>query len=133
MSDKPYRFEHYGRRAALWGGIGGGLGFLLVGFLRGDWVVACIGLAFPLPFLALSRVMGVPAGVSIKKGVLRWWCGTDKSSIALSDIAEAVGKEGKCTLITKDGREIALPERALPPVGALLDHLSRRGIPVEWK
>lgn len=133
MSHRPYRFERYGRRAALWGGVGGGLGFLLVGVMRSDWIIICLGLAFPLPFLALSRVMGLPAGVVIKNNRLRWWRGTEKNEIHLSDIDEAVGNDRTCRLITKNGDKISLPEDAVPPSGALLDHLSRRNIPVEWK
>jgi hypothetical protein len=129
MSDSYY-FERHGRRVALWTGVGAGLGFVAVGTLRGDWGLAAVGLALPLPFLALYRVMGDPSGVAIAKGQLRWWQGTRKGSVALADILRASDASG-CTIRLRDGRDLTLPENALPPSGALLDHLARHGVATE--
>jgi hypothetical protein len=101
-----------------------------VGFVRGDWGIASAGLALPLPFLALYRVMGDPSGVSIARGRLKWWRGTVAGVVALDRIALVSDRNG-CTVLTRDGDEIVLPESALPPAGALLDHLSKHGVAIE--
>ncbi len=130
MSASPYYFQRHGRRIALWTGIGAGLGFVAVGFVRGDWGIASAGLALPLPFLALYRVMGDPSGVSIARGRLKWWRGTEAGAIALDRIALATDRNG-CTLRTHEGEEITLPQSALPPAGALFDHLRKHGVAIE--
>jgi hypothetical protein len=130
MSDPSYYFQRHGRRLALWTGIGAGLGFVAVGLARSDWGIASAGLALPLPFLALYRVMGDPAGVAIARGRLRWWRGTEAGSVALADIAMATEAQG-CTIRTRDGSTLSIPPNAMPPAGALLDHLEKAGVTIE--
>lgn len=130
MTEPSYYFQRHGRRVALWTGIGAGLGFVAVGLLRRDWGIASAGLALPLPFLALYRVMGDPSGVAISRGRLRWWRGTETGSVALADIALATEAQG-CTLRMRDAALHQIPESALPPAGALFDHLAKAGVAIE--
>ncbi len=130
MLEAPYRFERRGRRPGLWLAIGAGFGFVIVGLVKGDFWLAALGLAFPIPFLAFERLMGMPAGVMIGDGKLGWWRGTEQGAAPLAVIRRAIVNGSRVSLIFEDGTTIDLPEASVPPGTELGAELALRGVPV---
>lgn len=132
MSAPDFRFERRGGRSLGWAALGASLAFIAVAALQDSRLLGWSAVILVVPFLIWSVFAAPTSGVAISEGVLSWWEEGRTEETPLSQIGKAVGKvAGTIVLHMRDGSQVVLQPKMLPPGQALLEVLEVRGVAIE--
>lgn len=136
-SAPPFRFQRQGRSLALMLLLAAWiLGLILMWLVLGvlPWIL--ILLALPI-FPALWDLWRNPmSGLTLDQQTMCWFVGPRKVELPLQDLAQLRLDRRwdfsfRATLILQDGRNIRLPQSAMPPADDLEHALTARAVPCQ--